>query len=1264
MKPRTHEPLRITRPGDSAEREADRLAAAALDPARSEPLSATAAEPALMRQVREPEFDEEDGFDLALQSRSATVPEAPSSFLDRVRSSGGGRPLDAGVRARMEHGFGRSFSGVRIHADGDSARLSDQVNARAFTHGSDVFFGGGEYAPGTAAGDRLLAHELAHTLQQTSPGRIARQPKKPAAKKKRTVEPSRMTDAEKIRLRARIRERAAATVKRWHEQYDQDSTMDAAEHGKWLKAFDDAVETAKTAKDRAVRLAYLETERDLFKKDRFYAWTMVRRKSDYAIGVAALAKLAEEKEPWPPELVAWSQAHGSRMRRGADVYLTYLAETWGYEKEQIQRRELATDEKGVGELGDDDPQQATKDPATGAGGGALGAETLEQRELLEELHTALGDLASESGLEYDAEALFTELSKLEPWERKDFYEFVRAQAEPTAQAGTAKNLNELLELFNKLDPSARETLRLNREIAEAEPGVKGASESVVLKLEGEVAAQREAADDARKLASDLERIRAMAMPPELRKELDGVSFDEAPFFEETAMLLGLLAGAGERSTLVKQAGYDLINSIVEFQKDLQRELKWLLVETGILTAASAATEGVGLLLWGWRLKRMITRLKKVKQLIDTARKVSDAAARVKRVYDIVKGIRNAYPRFLRWYDETSTEFVRLQKLLESFDPSEDIEAKLAEKEDELLEKLDEQLEAGLGDILEMLYIDEDASRDELRQILFDIPRGLTALEDMWWYYRGEERGKPHFADVLAKRALRAGRYLSPFVGFIAAEIAQAFRAAFPDRSLEERALGIISKAIAKPDRRGRHRSMFGRLSRRRHKIDDADLRGPLKDGTQALRNALDVHEPGTGSSEHWTPAWFKRAIRQEVKAVNAAFRHRTVPAKVKPAKKGGPPGPVEQVPLPPFRVKLKRPGARDEKLVAHVKLNPEEPITVDRLTLKDFQGEGIEYAGEEPRKEAIRRFLKDKHYDVLPHPASGEFIRLEGANTGNDPKRPYLQFVGTRIKPGIDKDGYQAFVDAKVVVGSEHDLPEGYFLSHQPLGVNVSLKKFLAADFKHLGLDENRRLVVGKTKAAPSLVAEGDFAKRPSTVRTEGYDHVAALDATLAPPTAGVPPFKNQGLTRPQWEDRMRNPDLKERPREITGKLGYVVRARAFGDKLDSRFLPELREEDDKGHMVARRFGSDTEDPYWNLLPMLRRKNQFPGEWFGLETDMAGIYTGKNAILGGYVRFALSIVYPSPKTRRPSRFVAKYEVFDANNAPVPGRAGHKDVNNE
>lgn len=87
----------------------------------------------------------------------------------RIESArGGGRRMSEDVLRRMETAFGQSFTGVRIHDDTRSAQLNRTVSARAFTTGQDVFFGAGEYAPHTAAGERVLAHELAHTLQNAS----------------------------------------------------------------------------------------------------------------------------------------------------------------------------------------------------------------------------------------------------------------------------------------------------------------------------------------------------------------------------------------------------------------------------------------------------------------------------------------------------------------------------------------------------------------------------------------------------------------------------------------------------------------------------------------------------------------------------------------------------------------------------------------------------------------------------------------------------------------------------------------------------------------------------------------------------------------------------------------------------------------------------------------------------------------------------------------------------------------------------------------
>ncbi len=79
---------------------------------------------------------------------------------------GPGRPLDGTTRARMEAGLGHDFGAVRIHADDDAATLNRDLAARAFTIGEHVVLGSGAPAAGTVAGDALLAHELAHVVQQ------------------------------------------------------------------------------------------------------------------------------------------------------------------------------------------------------------------------------------------------------------------------------------------------------------------------------------------------------------------------------------------------------------------------------------------------------------------------------------------------------------------------------------------------------------------------------------------------------------------------------------------------------------------------------------------------------------------------------------------------------------------------------------------------------------------------------------------------------------------------------------------------------------------------------------------------------------------------------------------------------------------------------------------------------------------------------------------------------------------------------------------
>ncbi len=77
-----------------------------------------------------------------------------------------GQPLDGGTRSAMEARFDHDFSRVRVHSDREAARAAGSLGARAYTVGRDIVFGRDEYAPGNSSGKTLLAHELAHVVQQ------------------------------------------------------------------------------------------------------------------------------------------------------------------------------------------------------------------------------------------------------------------------------------------------------------------------------------------------------------------------------------------------------------------------------------------------------------------------------------------------------------------------------------------------------------------------------------------------------------------------------------------------------------------------------------------------------------------------------------------------------------------------------------------------------------------------------------------------------------------------------------------------------------------------------------------------------------------------------------------------------------------------------------------------------------------------------------------------------------------------------------------
>jgi hypothetical protein len=183
--------LAVNKPGDADEREADRIA---------DQVSATVAHPAVSNAP--PRIQRFSG-----QSHRQVegVPDAAPASVGKALASPG-RPLEPGLRQDMERRFGYDFSPVRVHSDAAAGQSAKDMNADAYTVGHAIVFGSGRLAPEISDGRRLLAHELTHVVQQSSPAN--QRQARPIARKPRTV----ATASARPAVREMTREEAQAIL--------------------------------------------------------------------------------------------------------------------------------------------------------------------------------------------------------------------------------------------------------------------------------------------------------------------------------------------------------------------------------------------------------------------------------------------------------------------------------------------------------------------------------------------------------------------------------------------------------------------------------------------------------------------------------------------------------------------------------------------------------------------------------------------------------------------------------------------------------------------------------------------------------------------------------------------------------------------------------------------------------------------------------------------------------------------------------------------
>jgi len=161
--------LKVGSPDDAHEREADAVAerVMAVPEATLQRKCATCAqEDEQKKEVEQPASEKKDEEEVQRKEAASGATLAPAGAAAIAATRGGGQALPGSERAFFEPRMNVNLGQVRVHADSEAARLSAGLAARAFTVGRDMYFAAGEYRPGSGEGRRLLAHELAHVLQQ------------------------------------------------------------------------------------------------------------------------------------------------------------------------------------------------------------------------------------------------------------------------------------------------------------------------------------------------------------------------------------------------------------------------------------------------------------------------------------------------------------------------------------------------------------------------------------------------------------------------------------------------------------------------------------------------------------------------------------------------------------------------------------------------------------------------------------------------------------------------------------------------------------------------------------------------------------------------------------------------------------------------------------------------------------------------------------------------------------------------------------------
>jgi hypothetical protein len=672
----------------------------------------------------------------------------------------GGEPLATGDRARFESMFGANFSRVRVHRDDRAGALAGAFQARAFAYGEHVVL-----APGVAAlsgNERahLLAHELAHVMQQRDAGirRVDRDP-----------DPT-VDAVAKIEIYLRSRQILV--------------TMTSGKvHRLLLKPGATVTPSEKGVPYRATHVKGEPIDKIATSTGSWY-WTTPEGVQPFDLTASPSASydlyvyqtMADVQEGEGTGTTAGKGSGSKGSGTGADA-----------------------PEKGAG---GDARVRAFGDALKRANVTGTGQDSDALRELVEKLDTAgiddfvkfLQESQSAQG-GVDFEKLAELYAKLTPSERELMrvnLALQRTGADPKAE------LPEEIRL--QLTNSAEATAQVGEQVD---------------KLNADLAAiQKKVTPDGIAKKGDLDPIDLAKLPAfnemmMLQGLLAGAA-ERSPEIESIAKDL--------MRTIDEVRSY-VLEEIAWMAGEIAVGSIFAALTSGVTGGASLALAGVRAAMLLRRLNKLRKFLERVERVYSTYQHIEGLILTVVRAAEGYKVFKEQYDR---WSVEWESLHARLAAAGLGEDEELKLVDQLDIVEGQLIDELQRQLDqgSGLGGLLQHFYIPEHAGDDELKRILLDLPRGVDAMSELAAFYNSGKRGDLEFTRMLAFKATRAGALLYPFVGFLAMTVTNQLSALIAEKDLGDRLLEILGGASRRakqyklPTREGSRRRMK-RVAKRR-----------------------------------------------------------------------------------------------------------------------------------------------------------------------------------------------------------------------------------------------------------------------------------------------------------------------------------------------------------------------------------------------------------------------------------------------------------------